>query len=304
MVAISTRHVNANCSASRYRVRRFTHPASLIAGIPEWDPAVFGAGAMTPMQSRAWIAACAETFAGDNGLNVIVVEDDKGVAAVAPMVRNPGFCRTNEMIGGEELCEPSDLIYRDEQALAVLVDLLVSERMPLMFPRVPVSSASIAAIRRGFQGAGVILRPQCKCPYIALRPGGKAPDKLLSCSLRSDLRRAERKADALGKVTYELHAPRTSAEFLPLYEQLLRIEAAGWKGKEGSALAKNETQRAFFSRYGVLASQAGQLRLAFLRVDGVLAAMQYAVEWNGAFWLFKVGYDEAFAKCSPGQRYQ
>jgi CelD/BcsL family acetyltransferase involved in cellulose biosynthesis len=298
----STLHISPKESTGADRMRRLTHPASLTAELPEWDPAVFGAGAMTPMQSRAWIAACAEAFPQDRGLNILVVEDREGVAGVAPLICNPSFPRTGQLVGVNELGEPSDLIYRDGQALAALVGVLVRERIPLMFQRVPASSASVEAIRRGFRGAGVVIvRPANNCPYIALRPGEKTPDELLSGSLRSDLRRAERKAEALGKVSYEIHAPRTAAEFLPLYEQALKVEAAGWKGRGGSAVAKNEKQRAFFARYGQLASQAGQLRLACLRIDGVLAAMQYAVEWNGAFWLFKVGYDEAFAKCSPGQ---
>src|SRR5207244_7317462 len=37
-----------------------------------------------------------------------------------------------------------------------------------------------------------------------------------------------------------------------------------------------------------------------LRIGGQAAAMQFAVEQGGALWLLKIGYDEAFARCSPG----
>jgi hypothetical protein len=42
------------------------------------------------------------------------------------------------------------------------------------------------------------------------------------------------------------------------------------------------------------------LRIAFLRVDRRAIAMQLAIESGGAWWLFKIGFDESFARCSPG----
>jgi CelD/BcsL family acetyltransferase involved in cellulose biosynthesis len=143
-------------------------------------------------------------------------------------------------------------------------------------------------------------RPGNSCPYIDLSGPAVDPDALLSASLRSDLRRAQRKAEAHGKLAFEIHAPRTAAAFLPLFEEAVRVEGAGWKGRDGSALAMDERARTFFRRYGILASEEGALRLALLRIDGVPAAMQYAVQWNGGLWLLKVGYDERFSKCSPG----
>jgi len=49
------------------------------------------------------------------------------------------------------------------------------------------------------------------------------------------------------------------------------------------------------------ASQAGLLRLCFLRIAGQAAAMQLALQGGGRFWLMKIGYDAAFARSSPGQ---
>jgi CelD/BcsL family acetyltransferase involved in cellulose biosynthesis len=37
-----------------------------------------------------------------------------------------------------------------------------------------------------------------------------------------------------------------------------------------------------------------------LRIDGRAAAVQLAVETADGFWLLKLGYDERFARCSPG----
>ena len=37
-----------------------------------------------------------------------------------------------------------------------------------------------------------------------------------------------------------------------------------------------------------------------MRIGGHAAATQIAVECREGFWLLKVGYDETFARCSPG----
>jgi CelD/BcsL family acetyltransferase involved in cellulose biosynthesis len=37
-----------------------------------------------------------------------------------------------------------------------------------------------------------------------------------------------------------------------------------------------------------------------LRIGGRAAAMQFAVEIGGRFWLLKIGYADEFARCSPG----
>jgi CelD/BcsL family acetyltransferase involved in cellulose biosynthesis len=37
-----------------------------------------------------------------------------------------------------------------------------------------------------------------------------------------------------------------------------------------------------------------------MNIGGRTAAMQYAVECGERFWLLKIGYDEHFARCSPG----
>jgi CelD/BcsL family acetyltransferase involved in cellulose biosynthesis len=44
------------------------------------------------------------------------------------------------------------------------------------------------------------------------------------------------------------------------------------------------------------------LRLAFMRIGGQAVAMQLMTESAGRLWLLKIGYDESYAACSPGQQ--
>jgi CelD/BcsL family acetyltransferase involved in cellulose biosynthesis len=78
------------------------------------------------------------------------------------------------------------------------------------------------------------------------------------------------------------------------------VEVKSWKGQQGSALACDSVRRAFFRRYAALAARQKQLHVSFLRIGKEAAAMQIAVQVADRFWLLKVGYDDQFARCSPG----
>jgi CelD/BcsL family acetyltransferase involved in cellulose biosynthesis len=145
----------------------------------------------------------------------------------------------------------------------------------------------------------VLNRHAGACPYISLGERHTVPEQQLTARRRSDLRRAQRRAARLGEVSYEMLAP-SPAELQPLLEEAIAVEAAGWKGRARTALAHDEMRRAFFRHYAAAACSKGILRLCFLRIGGQAAAVQLAVETGNRFWLLKLGYDEQFARCSPG----
>ena len=103
----------------------------------------------------------------------------------------------------------------------------------------------------------------------------------------------------MGEVDYEILAPKPH-ELSRMLTACLRVEAANWKGRNQSALLSDSERRHFFEQYTKSASEKGILRICFLKIDRKPAATQIAVESGGRFWLLKVGYDEMFAQCSPG----
>jgi CelD/BcsL family acetyltransferase involved in cellulose biosynthesis len=143
----------------------------------------------------------------------------------------------------------------------------------------------------------VLLRPAGACPFIEL---ADEPEALLPKRRREDLRRAARRAERLGGASLVVHEPSAN-EVDGLFEIAVSIEAESWKGRSGTALVSDVRRAAFYRRYARLAAEAGELRVALLRIDGEAAAMQLAVERDEGFWLLKIGYDERFADASPGQ---
>lgn len=254
-----------------------------------------------PMQDFIWCQGCAETLLGEAELAVVVVEDAHGIRALAPLVRRPSFPEGFEQLGVRELYEPGALLYTDKTALNALLDVVSHSGEPLTFGRICTDTSVMSAIQHAFKGKGIVITRHCSgLPYIDLNVSGGNVETLLSNRLCSDLRRARRKADTAGRVSFEIHAPGSAREFAPLFDEVLKVEAAGWKARLGTDMATDTLRRNFFRRYSLLAAEKGILRIAFMRIDSEPVAMQLAVQTGGSFWLLKIGYKEAYSKCSPG----
>ncbi|MEN8706736.1 MAG: GNAT family N-acetyltransferase [Nocardioides marinisabuli] len=82
--------------------------------------------------------------------------------------------------------------------------------------------------------------------------------------------------------------------------RFLALEAAGWKGESGTALAADPARGAAFTETFVEAAARGRAQLWELRGgDTVVAALCVLVGGDGAFHV-KTAFDEAFASTSPG----
>jgi hypothetical protein len=262
-----------------------------------WD--LIAEEANSPMHQYAWVKACTDAFVNCGELQLIVVGTDQP-SALGPLIKRGRPLNRMECLGVDELYEPTDFPHLDADSLACLVDALIKLRHPLLLRRILADSPVLAALRKGFKSHGLLItRPATGYPWIPLDESWKDPEEKLSASRRSSCRRARRKAHSLGPIDCEVLSPKPS-ELPFLLEESFHVEAAGWKGRSGSALLSDPNRRQFYEKYAAMASAKGILRLCFMRIGGTVAATQIAVESGGRFWLLKVGYDEEFARCSPG----
>lgn len=124
----------------------------------------------------------------------------------------------------------------------------------------------------------------------------------LSTKHRKELRRQNRRLNELGHLTVE-HRQCNFA----LHEwitEFLALEAAGWKGNAGSALASDCATRAFFTQTVQGAAKAGKLERLALRLDGKPIAMLASFLTAPGSYSFKTAFDEQFAAHSPGMQLQ
>jgi CelD/BcsL family acetyltransferase involved in cellulose biosynthesis len=120
----------------------------------------------------------------------------------------------------------------------------------------------------------------------------------LSAKHRKMIRRQERGLSEIGRLEYEALTPNDDAAMW--IEEFLQLEASGWKGRESSALASNESERNYLKSIATEAFRRGRLVMLALRLDG--RPIAYKLDFlagRGAF-TFKIAFDENYARYSPG----
>jgi CelD/BcsL family acetyltransferase involved in cellulose biosynthesis len=258
--------------------------------------------ASSPMEQSIWSRACRDTLLPDSPGDLVVVTARTGPAAgaIAPMVARPGALKRLDHLGVRQLGEPAGFLHSDPAAVEALVTALVELGSPFVLERVFADSPTVRAVTRVAGGRGrAFVRPALPCPQIILSEAWAEPESQLNSGRRSDFRRAVRQAGKHGPIKAEVLSPGPE-ELPPLLDLALEIEAASWKGRQGSAVQQDPLRGPFFRQYALAASRAGSLRLCFLRLGDVTVAMQFAIECAGAFWLLKIGYRDEYARCSPG----
>ena len=252
-----------------------------------------------PTQQFIWAQACASTFNGNGQLHIVVLEEAGRTIAIAPLVRYYGKSHF-ECLGEAELYEPTDLIYAGREALWVLASALANLGFPILLKRMSADSLVASALEKASLHRGVLISRQTDgTPWIPLNRDWVNPENHLNAGRRSDLRRAQRIAEKMGSVSSEIVTP-TLLTLTPLLDEAFAVEEASWKGESKSALSLDPLRGRFYRQYAAAACRKGILRLCFLRIGGQSAAMQIAIESEGRFWLLKIGYDNHFARCSPG----
>jgi CelD/BcsL family acetyltransferase involved in cellulose biosynthesis len=110
--------------------------------------------------------------------------------------------------------------------------------------------------------------------------------------LRRKSRQLERELGEPVAVVDRAGDPRAVDDFLDL-------EAAGWKGDEGTALASGPAA-GFFRAICPKFAEAGRLQMLALEAGDRIVAMQCCLIAGEGQFCFKIAYDESLARFSPG----
>lgn len=136
-------------------------------------------------------------------------------------------------------------------------------------------------------------------PYIPLPAKHDELMARLSSKFKANVRRRRKKLEEKGPVTFrKIEGGQDLESHL---EAGFGLEASGWKGERGTAIAQDKATRGFYSELARSAAYRGELSLYFLEVGGKPVAFHYGLTYGGRYFLLKPGYDEALKECSPGQ---
>jgi len=157
-----------------------------------------------------------------------------------------------------------------------------------------IFALSDAARDAGFHTGQLSMR---RNPYVPVPPDSEGLKKLpVNARLRGKLRHIRREVDSQGGLKF-LRVNRADPSFL---ERFYLLEAAGWKGTEGSAIACNPNIRQFYDEIARTAEQFGYLCMYSLEFNGELLASHLGLAHNGRYFSPKIAYNEKFPQYAPG----
>jgi CelD/BcsL family acetyltransferase involved in cellulose biosynthesis len=261
----------------------------------EWDELADRVNA-APWLRPDWISAWERAF-GRGSLEVLTLRRDGRLVGVLPLELRFGVLRSTSNVHTPAF----SLLVEDQAAARELGRALFARgprRVALAFlasddPALDICRSAARAARYR-----LIVRTLERSPYIAIKGDWPAYECQRDGRLLRELRRRRRRLCEQGRLALDVADGRDRLD--ELLDEGFRVEAAGWKGKRGTAIACDPATRRFYSDVARWAARRGWLRLAFLRLDGRPLAFDYCLEEQGIHYLLKTGYDPAYHAFAPG----
>ncbi len=167
--------------------------------------------------------------------------------------------------------------------------------LPLLHEAGPVAGALRAALAPGAWAA--FGRHQ----RAVLRPDGDAAsyvERAIGRKRRKELRRQRHRLADTGSVSFSV--AQTPADIAPALADFLSLEAGGWKGQAGTAIAQHPDIRRFVETAVMALAARGGARVTRLLCGSQPIACAVTLASQHGAWGWKIAYDERFAGGSPG----
>ncbi len=182
-------------------------------------------------------------------------------------------------------------------AQSAIMAFINAHAKPILLRGIPANGAFADTLKRNAAHFATLEQWQ----RAALKPSGSF-DEWLATNFdqkrRKEFKRLRNRLGEQGVLTTEIL--KSGADSKPFADDFLRLEAAGWKGKKGTAInAMPELAESFYEATANL-HRVGKLRFWSLKLDGKSIASLYAIVEGPHAWLGKIAYDESYAKFSPG----
>jgi len=174
-------------------------------------------------------------------------------------------------------------------AQALLISILANEG--------PAAEALRTALAKQGQKPRVLHREERALLDAKLDAEAMLHDALGSKKLKELRRQRNRLADD-GEVRFSVSASPQQTE--AALEEFMKLEAAGWKGKRGTALGAKEGLSRFIKEAARKLAPQGKFEVATLTRGADTIAAGLVVCHGERAYFFKTAYDERLSKSSPG----
>jgi CelD/BcsL family acetyltransferase involved in cellulose biosynthesis len=191
-----------------------------------------------------------------------------------------------------------------DQTLDAMLDALAADpKLPKIatLDAMSVDSPTMDALARvlAARGSAPCVLEQFRRPKLSAGLDGKSYlEKALSSSSRKKLRQHRRRLAEKGTLSTVI---ATEPEAIrAALEDFMQMEAAGWKGRQGTALLCDDGNAAFMRKAIVRMAALGSASIHALYLDARPISMQVVVRAGAAAFTWKTAYDEQFSDFSPG----
>lgn len=275
----------------------------------DWNTLAGASIINTPFSRYEYLAHWWQTLGGSEwesaALHLVTASNDRGLLGIAPLfIAQHNGTRKLLLVGSIEISDYLDLIVQAEDApvfINGLLDFLQSDArtrgMPIALYNVPESSPTPALLNaactaRGWTIESVLFRAT---PRIPLRGDFEAYLATVEKKQRHEIRRKMRRAADSG-ARVEFHIVQDGAELPAATEAFLELMAQDAE----KAFFLKPAMRAHMIKLIDLAHQSGYLWLAFLKVDGKIAAGALNFDYANKLWGYNSGVNTEFMSLSPG----
>lgn len=184
-----------------------------------------------------------------------------------------------------------------ELSASVLLAYINAQTKPILFNAIPAQGPFIESLKKQSANFEIIETWQ----RAALKPIGSFDNWLqtnFDQKRRKEFKRLRNRLSEQGDMTTDIL--QQGQDVKPFVDDLLSLEAKGWKGGRGTAIAANPKLKLALEEACGNLHRANKLRFWSLNLNGKAIASLFAIVEGDQAWLGKIAYDEAFAKYSPG----
>jgi CelD/BcsL family acetyltransferase involved in cellulose biosynthesis len=275
----------------------------------DWNRLIERARVDPVFLSHAWLRTWWECFGANEEFRIISVWSGRQLVGAAPMMNRSASSygvRLRQLQSVYNYHTPRFDFPVAERHIEVCREIWKElsrsdgEWDGVVLAQVPEDSPTLATLEAlsaadGWLGGQWPAKPS---PVIPLDCEYDTVMKRLSGKERYNLRKRFTRLCETGRVELEVVCTRDRVrEVMP---DVLRIEAAAWKGKNGTAIQSDDAVAEFYSRFAERAADLGWLRIYFLRLDDKRIALNYALLKDRILYAVKIGYDPTYHQCSPG----
>ena len=267
-----------------------------------------------PFYLPGWATAFYTSFAPGEPVRLLIVRRGGEVRGILPMLmRSPGFgpVRLRWLHAAANAHFPRfDMIHgggdADEVAKATWNFLREQRSWDIVqFESAPAGSVVWRVMELARKDRRSIFHFRADAsPYISLAGVPEDPQEIigqLSRRLRRQCRKTEKALAAEGTIEFQIYGAGDSPEVIEeVLEAFYEQEAAGWKGRMGTAIACAEETRKFYGQIVADALATNTLALCQLRAGGTPVAMQLNLVAGDRMYDLKSSYDESYQSMSPG----